>query len=93
MTISVRAVYEHGVLRPEQPLCLKEGEIVDVTVACPEPDEVARRLRSAQSIADWVEATKLLPPDDGGYDVLRALNENRIHSGEQPLIPGGGDTS
>ena len=96
MTITVRAVYEGGVLRLAQPLGLDEGETVDVTVARTKrdaqplnEDEIGRRLTAAKSIAEWVEATKLLPADDGGYDILKALNENRIWSGEQPLIPGG----
>ena len=87
MTLTLRAVYEGGVLRPVQPLALDEGESVDVTVSRtpptgPQPkDEVTRRLEAATSIAEWVEATKLLPADDGGYDIVKALNENRIWSG------------
>jgi predicted DNA-binding antitoxin AbrB/MazE fold protein len=83
MTITVRPVYEGGVLRLAQPLGLDEGEAVDVTVTRTKPnaqpvneDEIARRLKAAKSIAEWVEATKLLPADDGGYDILKALNEN-----------------
>jgi predicted DNA-binding antitoxin AbrB/MazE fold protein len=94
MTTTVRAVYEGGVLRPVQPLPLDEGEAVDVTVSRtkasgsqPSNDEIARRLKAATSIAEWVEATKLLPADDGEYDIVQALNENRIWSGERPLIP------
>jgi predicted DNA-binding antitoxin AbrB/MazE fold protein len=93
MTISVRAVYERGILRPVQPLPFDEGETVDLTICKPEPtslppceDQVANRLQAA-TIADWVEATKLLPADDGGYDIVKALNENRIWSGERSLIP------
>ena len=96
MTISIQAVYTGGVLRPIQPLALEEGETVEVTVASAKPidqrkkdDDITRRLKAATSIAEWVAATKLLPSDDGGYDILRALNENRILSGERPLIPGG----
>ncbi len=97
MTITVRATYESGVLRPARPLALDEGETVDVTIAKAEPaprspseEEAARRLQDAATLADWVEATKRLPPDDGGYDIVRALNENRLWSGDSPLIPGGG---
>lgn len=92
MTTTVRAVYENGVLRPDRPLPLAEGQAVDVTVATSavRPDdgpdeELTRRLRAARTIDEWVEATKLLPADDGGYDILAALNENRVWSGEQPL--------
>jgi predicted DNA-binding antitoxin AbrB/MazE fold protein len=42
MTISVEAVYENGVLKPAQPLPLKEQQKVRVTVHAP---------------ANWVEAT------------------------------------
>lgn len=94
MTITIRAVYERGILRPVQPLALDEGETVDVTIAKSGPapqavtdEEIARRLKSAATIADWVGATKLLPAHDGGYDIIEALNENRLRSGERPLIP------
>jgi predicted DNA-binding antitoxin AbrB/MazE fold protein len=97
MTITVQAVYAGGVLRPIQPLALEEGETVEVTVASAKPvdqrkndDDITRRLKTASSITEWVAATKFLPADDGGYDILRALNENRILSGERPLIPDGG---
>ena len=93
MPNSVLAVYENGVLRPTQPLDLAEGETVEVTVSRPKPaepisdEEYARRVKAARSIQEWVEVTKLLPPDDGGYDIVRALNENRKLSGERPLLP------
>ncbi len=94
MTITVRAVYERGLLRRVQPLPFDEGETVDLTIGKPDPtplppseDQALKRLQAAATIADWVEATKLLPADDGGYDILKALNENRIGSGEHPLIP------
>jgi len=100
MTMTVRAIYEGGVLRPVGPLALAEGETVEVTVArmnpaesSPSEDEIVRQLKAARTIAEWVEATKLLPPDDGGYDILKALYENRIWSGERPLIPEEGRAS
>ena len=94
MSITTRAVYEQGVLRPVKPLPLAEGETVDVTIAkanspavAASEEEIRQRLQCAATITDWVEATKLLPADDGGYDVVKALNENRLWSGDQPLIP------
>ena len=88
MTMTVRAVFERGVLRPEQPLVLDEGETVEVTVVKTKPAaqavgdaEVTQRLGAAQTVAEWVAATKLLPPDDGGYGVVKALNDNRTWSG------------
>lgn len=94
MTTTVRAVYENGVLRPERALPLAEGQSVDVTVATVQPpeqaigeDEATRRIKSAKTLEEWIEATKLLPSDDGGYDIIEALNANRIWSGDKPLIP------
>jgi predicted DNA-binding antitoxin AbrB/MazE fold protein len=100
MSITVRAVYEGGVLRPAQPLGLDEGEAVEVTVSPakrdPRPlsdDEIARKLKAAESISEWVEATKLLPSNEDGYDILKALNDNRLWSKERPLIPDGVEPS
>lgn len=94
MTATIRAIYENGVLRPERALPLADGQAVDVTVAtvqAPEQviseGEVSRRISSAKTIEEWIEATKLLPSDDGGYDIVDALNANRIWSGDRPLIP------
>ncbi len=99
MTLTVRAVYAGGVLRPVQPLDLEEGESVELTIHTDQParqaandDEVTQRLGTAATLAEWVEATKLLPADDGGYDVVKALNENRVWSGDRPLLPDEGTT-
>ncbi len=93
MTTTIRAVFQAGMLRPLQPLDLTEGETVEVTVARDElpllplsEEELIQRIQSAQTISEWVEATKLLPADDGGYDIVKALNDNRIWSGERPLL-------
>lgn len=82
--MSVLAVYENGVLRPKEPLALAEGQTVEITVSEPtlgevplSEGEVNRRIKAATSIQEWVELTKLLPPDDGGYDIVTALNDNR----------------
>ncbi len=96
MTISVRAVYSGGVLHPIQPLPLEEGETVEVTVApaATSPtstpiseEEIIRRIQACKTYSEWVEVTKLLPGDDGGYDIVEALDENRRWSGERPLLP------
>ena len=96
MTTTVRAVYEGGVLRPMQPLAIEEGETVEVTVAPAatssttmplSEEEILRRIQSCKTYQEWLEVTKLLPPDDGGYDIVKALDENRRWSGEQPLLP------
>ena len=85
------ATYENGVLRPTERLPLKEGERVEVTLSpfsqsLPE-DEILARIQGAKNIHEWVEATKLLPQDDGGYDVIKALDANRRWSGELPVLP------
>jgi len=94
MSMTVRAVYQGGVFRPVHPLALDEGQTVDLTIvesamgaASASDEETIRRLRSATTIAEWITATELLPADDGGYDIVRALNQNRIWSGERGLIP------
>ena len=89
---NVQAVYENGVLRPKVPLELSEGETVELTVARStrkvEPisdEEYARRMKSVKSIQDWIELTNLLPTtDEGEYNILKALDENRRRSGEIP---------
>src|SRR5436190_16873922 len=96
MSITISAVYENGAFHPLQPLRLQldEGEAVELTVAKekraeppPNEEEVAQRIRSAESVQEWIEATRLLPADDGGYDILKALDENRKWSGGRPLLP------
>ncbi len=95
MTTTVRAVYQGGLLCPLQPIELAEGETVDVTVspareAAPPPiseEEFLRRVKECKSYHEWFELTKLLPPDDGGYDIVKALDANRRWSGERPLLP------
>jgi predicted DNA-binding antitoxin AbrB/MazE fold protein len=85
----VLAVYQGGVLRPAHPLPLAEGETVEVTVS-ETPSalrEWERRLRAAKTFQEWVEIANTAPVPDDGYDVLEALNENRIRNGERPLIP------
>jgi predicted DNA-binding antitoxin AbrB/MazE fold protein len=48
MTITVEAVSENGVLRPKEPLPLKEHEHVQVTIHSPAPDIV-----QAYGILGW----------------------------------------
>jgi predicted DNA-binding antitoxin AbrB/MazE fold protein len=97
MTMTVRAVYEGGVLRPAQPLAIAEGQTVDLTITpatvAPQlsEEEIICRIKAAKSYSELFEVTKLLPPDDGGYDILKALDDNRRWSGERPLLPAEGD--
>ena len=96
MTMTIRAVYTGGVLRPVQPLALAEGATVEVTVApaatAPattpvSEEEIIRRIQACKTYQEWLEVTKLLPADDGGYDIVKALDENRRWSGARPLLP------
>jgi predicted DNA-binding antitoxin AbrB/MazE fold protein len=96
VTIKIQAVYADGVLRPIQPLALEEGQTFEVTVntASPVPaakpiseEEIIRRIQACKTYQEWLEVTKLLPSDDGGYDVVKALDANRRWSGERPLLP------
>lgn len=50
-------------------------------------EEVLQLLRGATTVEEWIEVTKLLPSDDGGYDIVEALYENLVWSGEQPRDP------
>ena len=55
MTLTVEAIYENGVLKPKQPLPLKEHERVHVTIHSPVPDIVA-----AYGIMGWKGDTETL---------------------------------
>jgi predicted DNA-binding antitoxin AbrB/MazE fold protein len=93
MTTRVTAIYENGVLRPTQPLPLKDGDRVDFTVDVPADrrasDDVQQRIRRAKTFDEWIaaadEAAKHEPAD--GYDLLEALNETRRQAGERLLFP------
>jgi predicted DNA-binding antitoxin AbrB/MazE fold protein len=94
MTTTVRAVYQNGVLRPERPLPLAEGETVVVTVANANPvtppvdeDEVLRRMDSAGSLQELFALYESLPSPADGYDLCEALNANRRAAGEPPVYP------
>jgi hypothetical protein len=47
-------------------------------------DEIIRSIEACKTYHEWLEITKLLPADDGGYDIVKALAENRRWSGETP---------
>jgi predicted DNA-binding antitoxin AbrB/MazE fold protein len=64
MTLSITATYENGVLKPEQPLPLKEHEKVQVIVQTSE--DAVRRVRETAGIipcrdADLIEQAALDP--------------------------------
>src|SRR4051812_40271058 len=78
MTLTIRAVYEGGVLRPLEPFDLPEGEIVDVMIAkanpssgslgpplrAPTPEEAdyARRMKAARSLEEMYAIMATAPP-------------------------------
>jgi predicted DNA-binding antitoxin AbrB/MazE fold protein len=47
MTLSIAATYENGVLKPEQPLPLKEHARVRVTIEAHEPERDRARIEAA----------------------------------------------
>jgi predicted DNA-binding antitoxin AbrB/MazE fold protein len=85
MTITVRAIYESGVLRPIEPLKLPEGEAVDVTIATtqaaapsvrapiPEAEDYRRRIPSNRRVRAG--------PDDLGYALM--IEPNRCPAGSE----------
>jgi predicted DNA-binding antitoxin AbrB/MazE fold protein len=91
MTTTFQAVHTGGVLRPVHPLALLEGETVEVTISQAgtrhSEEEIIRRIQACKTYREWLEVAKLLPPDDGDYDIVKALDENRRWSGERPLLP------
>jgi predicted DNA-binding antitoxin AbrB/MazE fold protein len=91
MVVNIRAIYENGVLRPEQPLPLAEGEWVDIRLTRSDPagmkltEPIEQQLRAAKTLAEMFAVVDALPESEDDYDLLRALDENR--KGERPLFP------
>jgi predicted DNA-binding antitoxin AbrB/MazE fold protein len=96
MTVTVRAVYEHGILRPVEPLALFEGEAVEVTIAyadkaepmlrspTPLEQDYARRIKAAQTLEEIYAVMATAPGLPEGYDLCRGLSANRTAIGERP---------
>ena len=86
--MTIRAIYREGVFRPIEPLIMKEGQAVEMTLTPAiqdtsiSEDDIVHLIKSSKTISELHEATKRLPNDDGGYDVEKALMENRQWSGE-----------
>jgi predicted DNA-binding antitoxin AbrB/MazE fold protein len=86
MTTITLAVYENGVLKPARPLPYTDGETVQLTVTQPlEAAEAERRMRAAKTLRELFDAFEAAPGEDDGYDLLKALDDNR--KGERPLFP------
>ena len=105
MTITFRAIFQEGVLRPVQSLPLLEGECVEVTVArmppVPTPlrppsaaeQDYARRVEQAQSLAEMFAVMATPPPSPEDYDLCEALEANRKATGERALFAPSGQGS
>ena len=100
MAITIRAVYEKGVLRPTEPLTFGEGETVDLIIAprnsgvspvspvqppTSAEEEYARRIKSVCSLGDLYKVMATAPQLAEGYDLCQALNANRKATGERLL--------
>ena len=100
MTITIRAVYENGVLRPVEPLALPEGETVDVTIATTDPArpvlrtptraeaDYARRTRAAHSLDELYAVMATAPGLPEGYDLDRALLRQPNRNWRTTAVPG-----
>jgi len=91
--LTTAAVYENGVFRPTTPVKLSEGERVELTVrpnpAPPTPEEMERRRKVVEQL-HAIDAEADLEPDDG-YDLIAAINAERLRVGARPLIPSDGE--
>ena len=87
MTTTIRAIYEKGMLRPIRPLSLAEGQNVEVTLNAEPMDEVLVRMRAAKTLDELFAIADELPPPADGYDLCKALNENRRLEGRPPVYP------
>ncbi|WP_020472753.1 antitoxin family protein [Zavarzinella formosa] len=95
---TISAIFEGGVFRPTEPPGLSEGQRVQLTVLpfpaigperlpTTEDVEYARRVSECKSIDEWFALMATMPPDDGGYDIIAELNEDRRWSGREPSLP------
>jgi predicted DNA-binding antitoxin AbrB/MazE fold protein len=69
---SIQAIFEHGVLRPLQPIQLNEDEVVSLVITRPYENgsnaDDARANKQRESILQFVEKVESLPsnsPSDG----------------------------
>jgi predicted DNA-binding antitoxin AbrB/MazE fold protein len=56
MTLAVRAIYEHGVLRLLKPLDLREGQAITVKIETPFPTPLQERMAGLHAGTIWVSA-------------------------------------
>jgi predicted DNA-binding antitoxin AbrB/MazE fold protein len=93
MTTRVMAVFENGVLRPASPLPLAEGQMVRVTVETASTlplkdteEETIERINSARTLEELFAVLNHAPEDESGYDLCKALDENRRQAGVSRLL-------
>jgi len=61
MAVTIEAVYENGVLRPSQPLALREHERVEITIRTPAHIQAAvDAVRRSAGMIPWVGDAKIL---------------------------------
>ena len=88
---TVRAIYENGILRPETPLELSEGQSVEVRVVEDQPpqtmEEWERRKRAAKSFEEWAVLARAFPDSGPDFDVMKAINETRRLTGFRAPSP------
>jgi predicted DNA-binding antitoxin AbrB/MazE fold protein len=90
--INVPAIYENGVLRLTEPVDLREGQQVRVSVdpvleplpplakPTPEVEEYARRLRAAKTLEEMY-AVMETAPESPDIDIVAMINESRRQTG------------
>lgn len=90
--LSVTAVCENGVLKPNEPLNLTEGQTVQLSVddhahrippRQPTAEEVEfdRRIRAAESLDEMFAVMDAAPQSTDDFDVVKAINETRRLTG------------
>jgi predicted DNA-binding antitoxin AbrB/MazE fold protein len=91
--ISVLAIYEKGVLRPTEPLDLKEGQSVQLSVyphlplqplrsPTPEEEDYARRVKAAKTLQELHAVMQTAPPSPNDTDdIVAMINESRRLTG------------
>jgi predicted DNA-binding antitoxin AbrB/MazE fold protein len=89
--INVPAIYENGVLRLTEPVSLREGQRVRVSVEpvpdlpgirppTPEEEDYARRLLAAKSLEEMHAIMETAPPSPD-FDIQEMINESRRLTG------------
>lgn len=78
MTTTVKATYTNGVLAPLEPLDLKEGEQVTVSIEAP-PDGAAAGEARGESLVEMFDRLRKSVPADTWDDLPSDLTKNKKH--------------